>query len=127
MGPWIDTGIDDIHEQTNNAETNTPVRWRLARTRDDRLLRTWAALSRRPPQASLRAPTVNPSLQYRQLTPAAYQTRVSRSRSELPSRPTQALRNASSALRCRLSELTTSVPGLTSGALSMYESRERTG
>ena len=53
--------------------------------------------------------------------------RVSRRRSLEPSRPMHALRNASSALRWRLSELTTSVPGLTSGALSMYESSVRTG
>ena len=34
------------------------------------------------------------------------------------------LMNASSALRC---ELTTSMPGLTGGALRVYESSERTG
>ena len=61
------------------------------------------------------------------MTPRApHQTRVSKSRSELPSRPMHALRNASSALRWRPRLLTTSVPGLTSGALSIYERSEST-
>lgn len=58
--------------------------------------------------------------------PRPHQMRVSSRRSLLPSRPMHALRNASSALRWRLRLLTTSVPGLTSGALSMYESSEST-
>jgi len=48
-----------------------------------------------------------------------YQILLSRSKSVLPSKPMQALRKLSSALRCLLRLLTTSVPGLTSGALSM--------
>ena len=77
-----------------------------------------------------------------------YQIRVSRSKSELPSRPMHALRNVSSALRWRESEFTTSVPvrihmstnqragidkkgqhvpGFTRGAFSIYESKLSTG
>lgn len=76
-----------------------------------------------------------------------YQILVSSSKSLLPSKPTQALRKVSSAFLCLESELTTSVPsntrdssamkakevdwrdvpGLTSGALSMYESKLNTG
>lgn len=76
-----------------------------------------------------------------------YQILVSSSKSLLPSKPTQALRKVSSAFLCLDSELTTSVPsntrefisyesqgvdwrdvpGLTSGALSMYESKLNTG
>ena len=69
--------------------------------------------------------------------------RVSMSKSLLPSRPMQAFKNVSSALRCLFRLFTTSVPagegkfhgvviykhdvpGLTSGALSMYESSEST-
>ena len=51
---------------------------------------------------------------------------VPKSKSEDPSRPMQAFKNASSPLRCLLKLLTTSVPGLTSGALSMKERSDRT-
>lgn len=57
-----------------------------------------------------------PSIQESQ---TLYQMRVSSMRSLLPSKPTQAFKKASRALRCLLRLLMTSVPGFTRGALSM--------
>lgn len=49
-------------------------------------------------------------LNYFKSSTIVYQILVSNNKSVLPSRPTQALRNASSALRCLLRLLTTSEP-----------------
>lgn len=57
---------------------------------------------------------------------SAYHTRELSIKSPLCSKPKHAFKNISNPFLCLLSELTTSVPGLTSGALSMYESKEST-